>query len=259
MNIIILKIRRVTNALHLRVFKAISKLIEKHDPVALNINDQYIIFQVCIEKEDLCFKIIRKSNLSAQKKKSDKVRDELLKAIKDALKSICRHFDEAVREAGERLTIVFDTYNRPKPMKDLPYDEETVVITNMLDEMENKYAADIEITGLNTWIKELRMRNEEFDQLTANYNEQQAEKPAFTSKEVRKETEKAYQDIIAVIEGDMIKHGETAYLPFVTELNTLIKHNNDLLAQHLGRNKAKRQTEEEGSEFSELENEQNVD
>jgi hypothetical protein len=37
--------------------------------------------------------------------------------------------------------------------------------------------------------------------------------------------------------------GETAYAPFVTELNELIKHYNDLFAQHAGRNKAKKSPE----------------
>jgi hypothetical protein len=227
------------------VFIAILKLFDKYGSIELKIENQYIILKTCVEKEDLCFKVIRKSDLSALKKKLDKARDELLKAIKDLLKSIRRHFDETVRESGERLSIVFETYDSPTPMKDLPYDEETVVVSNMLDEMEGKYAADVEKTGLTPWLKELRIRNNAFDQATTDYNVQQAEIPSLQSKEIRIETEKAYQDIITIIDAAIIKEGEAAYVPFVSELNTLIKHNNDLVAQRLGRNKAKKQAKEE--------------
>jgi hypothetical protein len=217
----------------------------KHDPVALKISDQYIILLKCIEKEELCFKVIRKSSLSALKKKLDKLRDSLVIGMKGALNAALRHIDENIRAAAERLIIVFNTYNRPKAIQSLSYDEETVIINNMLDEMETNYASDIEITGLKEWVKGLRVQNDAFEQLTVDYNVQQAEKPSFRSEEVRKETEKAYHDIVSIIDAAMIKEGNTAYAPFVAELNTLIKHNNDLLAQHLGRNKAKKQTEEE--------------
>jgi hypothetical protein len=229
---------QMSNALHLKYFMEVIKIMLKFNGILLKINRLYNILRECVDREDICFKPIRKSNISALKKKNDKERDALLVGINEALRTALRHFDEIVRNAAQRLKIVFDTYNTPKPIKDLPYDEETVAIYNLLQELDAKYIDDMHITALMPWIEQLRNSNDAFDKLITVYNEQQAAKPAFIPKEIRKETDKAYQDIIDVIEGFIILADEEEkkeYEPFTTELNTLIKHYNDLIAQHLGR------------------------
>jgi hypothetical protein len=57
-------------------------------------------------------------------------------------------------------------------------------------------------------------------------------------KDVRNETDGAYNKIVLVINALIVMNGETEYAPFVNELNELIKHYNDLIAQHRGRNKS---------------------
>jgi hypothetical protein len=119
----------------------------------------------------------------------------------------------------------------------------------MLQELESeKYASDVDITGLTEWLTELRSRNNAFNQLAIAYNEQQSEKPLFQPKNARKETDAAYKNIVYVINALIIMEGEEAYSPFVIELNTLIKHYNDLLMQHLGRVHAKKEREKKERE-----------
>jgi hypothetical protein len=168
------------------------------------------------------------------------VRDAIFIGIKDVIKSMLRHFDANVRAAAQRIKIVIDTYNNPDPLIDLPYDAETVAINNFLQELDSNYAADMLLTGLQAWIEELRARNNAFEELTREYNEQQAGKPSFSLKDARADTDKAYKDIIAAINGLLILDDESSYEPFVAELNTLIKHYNDLIAQHQGRLEASR-------------------
>jgi hypothetical protein len=48
-----------------------------------------------------------------------------------------------------------------------------------------------------------------------------------------------------------VLEGESEYAPFVTELNELIKHYSDLLAQHEGRNKAKNLSKNENGNENE--------
>jgi hypothetical protein len=150
-----------------------------------------------------------------------------------------------VKEAAKRLKIVLDTYNSPRTLTDLPYDAETAAVFNLLQEFEGKYAADIQLTGLAGWITELRARNEAFDRLAKACNEQKAAKPPFSMKDARSATDKAYKNIVLVINALIVMEGETEYAPFVTEQNELIKHYSDLIAQHRGRNKAKKDSESE--------------
>jgi hypothetical protein len=164
------------------------------------------------------------------------------------VKTALRHFDPVTSEAAKRLKIVLDTYNTPKALTRLPYDAETISIVNLLQEFDGKYLADVQAIGLTPWVSELRARNDEFDRLTKACNEQQAAKPPFSMTEARNETDEAYKEIVLVINALIVMEGETAYAPFVTELNELIKHYNDLIAQHRGRNKAKSQSKSENDE-----------
>jgi hypothetical protein len=243
----------LSNALHLQFVVAVLNLIKKFGQILSKITAQTEVLQTCVDKEDLCFKVIRKSDISAVKEESDHARDIVILGIKDAVKSLLRHFNANIREAAQRIKIVIDTYDNPKPLTKLPYDAETAVINNLLQEFDGKYASDIQTAGLSDWVEELRTRNKAFDDLTKAYNEQQAEKPPFRPVDVRKDTDKAYQNIVTVINALIILEGETNYTAFVTEINTLIKHYNDLVAQHQGRLQAGKNTKsDESDEFGQV-------
>ncbi|MDR2026128.1 MAG: DUF6261 family protein [Prevotellaceae bacterium] len=235
--------RLLNLALHLQFVNDTKSLITKFPFLSSKIAPQYAAFCASIEKEDLCYKVIRKSDLSESKESADHARDAVITGLNEAVRTAIRHFDPAVSEAAKRLKIVLDTYNTPKSIALLSYDAETVAVANLLQEFEGKYAADVQTAGLTAWVTELHGRNDAFDRLTKAYNEQQAAKPPFKMKDVRNETDKAYRNIVFVINALIVMEGETEYTPFVTELNELIKHYAGLIAQHAGRNKAKKSSE----------------
>jgi hypothetical protein len=238
-----------STALHLQFSKEVKELIEKSDPRTLKIDDLYLTFSACIEKEDVCYKIVRKSNLSEIKGEVDHERGTIVIGIKHVIKAGLRHSDKKKREAAQRLKIVFDTYDKPISITKLPYDAETVAVNNLIQELNGKYVTDVQTLDMTSWVTELQDKNKEFDGLVKSYNEQQAEKPPFVMEDVRKETDSAYQDIVTFINALMIVEKTSTYDSFVTELNTLIKHYNNLYAQHIGRLQAnkKRKEEEEDS------------
>jgi hypothetical protein len=248
MKIDIINTQRLSQALHLQFASETTSLIEKHSFLASKIAPQFVIFRANVEKEDLCYKVIRKSDLSEAKENADHARDAVIIGINEAVRTALRHFDPAVSEAAKRLKIVLDAYNTPGALTSLPYDAETVSVANLLQEFDGKYLADVQATGLTPWVAELRARNDEFDRLAKAYNEQQAAKPPFRMKDARNETDEAYRNIMLVINALIVMEGETAYVPFVTELNELIKHYSNLIAQHRGRNRAKSQSKSENKD-----------
>jgi hypothetical protein len=237
--------------LHLQFVVEVRNIIWKFNPNTLKIEPQYEVLRICIEKEDLCYKNIRKSNISELKMNSDQARDSLVTGTNETLKTAHRHHDIKVVEAAQRLQVVFDKYNKPVSLINLPYDAETLAIDSLLQELETNHASDVEITGLKSWITELRVRNTAFQELAKAYIEEQAAKPSLYSKDVRFETDKAYKDIATVINALIIMEGEEKYAPFVSELNTLIKHYNDLAMQHLGRVRAKKEKAQKKKEEQE--------
>jgi hypothetical protein len=244
----------MSNGLHLQFFVALVDLIKKFPFIASKIGVLFDILRECIEKEDISYKVIRKSNISELKAEKDRSRDDIVVAIKNMLKSVLLHFDEKVRDAARRLKIVFDTYDKPTPIIKLPYDAETIAINNLVHDFENKYAADIQLTGLTEWVRELAVRNNDFIQLTVSYNEQLSEKTPLRPKETRQATDDAYKDIVTAIEGLIVLEMKekslkdetlSEYYPFVVELNNLITHYNNQIAQHLGRIHAEKEKKNE--------------
>jgi hypothetical protein len=249
----------LTNALHLQFIIDVIKVIRKFNFILLKIPALFENLCKCAEKEELCYKIIHKSNLSELKMEKDHARDTLVLGIKDELKAALRHFDENIRAAGRRLKIVFDTYNKPISLVNQSYDAETVSINNLIKELETDYSEDIKLIGLQPWLNRLRIYNEEFEQLANAYTEQKAEKPLFQPKDARKETDESYKKIVYGINGLIVLEGETEYADFVNELNILIKHYNDILARHLGRihagkEKVKEEQEEQKQKEQGIEN-----
>jgi hypothetical protein len=236
---------KLTNGLHLQFMVEILVLINKFAVMCSKFVNLLPMFKEKIEQEELCHKVIRKSNISDLKIECDYARDTILIGIKNAFGSLLRHFDVNVREATHRIKIVFDAYNKPRQIKDLPYDAETVAINNMLQELEGKYAADLQITGLADWMKELRARNDAFDQLVKSYTEEQAGKPLLTPKDARRETDRIYTCIVDAINGLVILENEEEYAQFIIEMNTIIKHYNDLTARHYGRLHSEKEKEKE--------------
>jgi hypothetical protein len=229
------KIYKFSSALRLKYLKEILLLISKFELVALKITELLNIFAACVDKEDTCYKIVRKSNISMKKEESDKARDAIIIGIKHAIKSGLRHFNDAIREAAQRLKIVFDTYDKPIPITNMPYDAETMAINKLLLELNGKYAADAQILGIDSWLIELEKRNNAFDDLAKNYNEETAEKPVLQLVNLRKETNVAYHELVAYINALMLIDKETPYEQFASEFNALVKHYNDTMAQHIGR------------------------
>lgn len=229
------KVYKYPKALRLKYLREILLLINKFDIVVSNITDLLAVFSACVDQEELCLQIIRKSNISNKKEEIDNIRDTIIMGINHIIKAGLRHSNKEVREAAQRLKIVFDTYNKPIPLVNMPYDAETVAIYKLLGDLNNNYLKDAQMVGIDDWIIELQKQNEEFDQLAKTYNEEIAQKPVLRLVDLRKETDIAYHELIDFINALIIVNRETSYEQFITEFNVLVKHYNDTMAKHLGR------------------------
>jgi hypothetical protein len=236
---------QMPHGLHLKFMIAVLLILLKYEITKVKMRDLIDKFSACIDKEDLCYKNVRKSDLSIQRAEKDHERDDMVIGVKNVVKTALFHYDQKVREAARRVKIPIDTFNKPIPIINQPYEMETVTIKNLIHELETKYAEDIKTIGLVEWLTELAVRNDIFDRLTTAYHEEKAERNPLRPKEVRRETDEAYNNIIETIDG--LIHLETIqdYAALVSELNELVNSYNSQLSQHLGRLHAKKEKEAE--------------
>jgi hypothetical protein len=209
-------------------------VIGKFDFILAKISDLIKILADCLEKEDQCYKVIRKSFLSQIKEIIDNARDTLIIGIKHLIKAGLRHFDKKKQEAAQRLKIVFDEYDKPVSITELSFDAATVTINNLLRELNGNYVSDVQELELGPWLAELQAKNDEFENAVKSRNVEISEKPDLHSVDIRKESDKAYKDIVTYINSLIVIDKETSYDQLVTELNTVIKRYNDIYARHIG-------------------------
>ena len=233
------------NPLHMEFTTDRVNLFQKYGPDVLKIRPQFDDFQRWAGREDISYKWLTKSFSTEQKMTADGARIETLIGFRKGVEFSLRSFDTAVVDAAKRVKILFNTYNKPVPMRRMSYDAKTAAITNLLQELNGAYAPYITLMGLGNWLTKLEEQNQAFSELTVQYNVEQANRPAYNHKESRKGVDLAYKDIVKRITAWIEIESETDWRPFVNELNALITHYHDILAQHLGRVHGKKQIMED--------------
>jgi hypothetical protein len=228
--------QQLINPLHMEFTIDRERLFEKYNPDMLKVRPQYDVFHLWAGREDVSYKWVIRNIDTELKAEADHARDHALSGLAQGVSFLEHSLDPEVVDAAKRVKILLDTYNQPTPVTKLPYDAETAAITNLLQELNgNVYAAYILRLGLGSWVTELQTRNQAFAALAEDYHDAQVQRPEFTLKEARQGVDHAYVDLTKQINAWIRVEGETNWAGFVHELNTMIRHYKDVVAQHLGR------------------------
>jgi hypothetical protein len=239
--------RLFPNALHMQFVTEVKDLTTTTKPSVLGIINQYDEFVVWFTHEDDAYKFIRKSELTETKARLDHERDRLFVGLRTAIAAALDHYTPDVAAAANRLKIIVDAFDSPEPLTHLSYDAETAVITSLLQDLALKQD-DVDKVGLQGWVTALEAKNKAFDKQADLYIGATAEKPAYNMLHARRGVEKAMRTMFDCINALIIMKGETNYVTYIGKLNALIKHYNEVYAEHIGRYEANKKKEEEGAE-----------
>lgn len=194
------------------------KAVEEFLPGVLNIEELFAVFLTLYAMADEALEKIRKSGFTEVMSVLDADRDGKFRGLADSVKSALNHFDSLKRKAAANLTILFDHYGN---LAAKPYDEETGGIYNFLQELREKYAADMETLGLMEWANELERSNIEFSNAVTERSKETAGKTELIMVDVRKQTDRCYVDILERIEALALINGEENFKPFIKFLNAI--------------------------------------
>jgi hypothetical protein len=219
------------NKTHFELMTEIGIVLKGIAAAALKIAIQVSRFFELLADEDATVILIRKYETTEEISELDAKRDNLLKGIKNMLKAALRHFDPAVRDAAEKLMIVFNTYGE---IARLPYDDETAAIYNLLQELDLR-SAETATTGIAAWVDELRSTNEEFrTSMDTRYSEE-AKRLQIKLRDVRKEIDAVYFDIVYRLEAGANLDGTEQYTEIFAEINARVSRYANILAHEKGR------------------------
>jgi hypothetical protein len=201
---------------------------------SLGVEQDYAAYLIAHNKEDVALELIRKSAITKKIAEADTTRDITFRGLTDFVRTSTQHFNTDKREAAYQLKVVLDHYGN---LAHKSYAAETASIYNLLQELNDKYAAEIAQVGIGDWVSQLEADNAAFQTLLDARFAETAGKTDLRMKEVRKEIDIIYRRIIARIEAYMLLNGDALYIPFVRALNARVAFYATLIAQRKGRKK----------------------
>jgi hypothetical protein len=208
------------NKTHFEFMMEIKTVLSKIDVGTLKIAPQVESFFLFLEDEDESILQIRKYETTDKIGSLDSERDNILRGINNMLKATLRHFDPQVREATERLMIVFNTYGE---IATLSYDEETAAIHNLIQELD-RLNTESEMTGIAPWLNELNRINEELRTTIGERYSEEAKRSHIKLRTVRKNIDTVYHNIVYLLEAGASLDGVTEeYKEIFAEINARVK------------------------------------
>lgn len=155
-----------------------------------------------------------------------------------------------LKEAARVLKVVAEPY---KGMQRLPDNQETAQIRGLLMDLRKKeYEAHVETLGLSDLLSKLEEANEAFVSLAADRSASRlARKEQGTSKDVRLEVEKMYDNLTMLAQAKAVLEPTPEATAFIRALNNLIDETNAAYNLRQGiasANKSKKEEDNKGGE-----------
>jgi hypothetical protein len=203
---------------------------------ALSVVELFVLFLKLYADADVAIEIIRKSPETEKMTEADRLRDQLFHGLNATIRAAVSHFNPAHSEAARQLTMLLDHFGN---LAQKASNEETAGIYNLVQEFRGRYAGFIATLGLTEWVEQLAAQNEAYETLVRSRNEEVAERPKLHVKQVRRELDDVYRQIIERIEAFCLVQGPESYATFIDRLNAFVTRYNNVVAQRRGQHKSK--------------------
>ena len=235
---------------HFQCQKELIDLWEQFDPQALRIEALVEKHNIVFKKEDEALMKIIKNTFSQARNDADVERDRFFRGLDDTTKAALNHYDIGMREVAVRIRIPMEAYGN---IAQKPLNEETSAIYNLVQELRDNFANDVELLNLHPWLDVLEAANTRYEGLVKSSYEEEVVKTELKVKEVRAEVDAVVRQIFDRIDALMIIESEADYVDLVKRINLIMDKYNLIIAQRQGVNKAKKKEDEgtEGTEGSE--------
>ncbi|MEI6696461.1 MAG: DUF6261 family protein [Bacteroidota bacterium] len=228
MKIISLYLNALSNEEHFKFHTDAIGLMESFTPKVLLTEAEHPHYVQMLKNEKEALGFIRKSSFSEKLQDADLLRDNCLKGMKKIIESGLLHFKPEIRDAAERLIILWNTFGNITTKN---YEKESGAVIKLIAELEGSYAADVSKLGMGEWVTELKFMNQAFDDLMIKRYDEKDVKTPYRMKQIRVETDAAYHAIAERINALIIVKGEAAFASFVNKLNLRIEAYSDSLVQ----------------------------
>ena len=103
-------------------------------------------------------------------------------------------------------------------------DKETGLLINFVDDLEKKFANEVETLSLGAFVTALKAANEKVRTLTASRTDERMSKAVGALKVSRKASDEAYRLLVKFVNAYALIEGDAKFLNFIDYVNTEIVH-----------------------------------
>jgi hypothetical protein len=179
--------------------------------------------------EDEALKVSTKNVKSDAIREADASRDAAYMGIKQIVKGYTKHPDEAHAAAAKELIQLFKSYGIKVNMQ---LDRETGMLTNLVTDLETKFAPQVKLLGIETFVGHLKQANEQVYNLLVSRDKDYAQTVVGALKKARAATDKDYQNIVQLINAMALTEGEAKYASLINYINSGIsRYKRQILGQ----------------------------
>lgn len=221
MEISTISLPRMNNGAHFLYNTDFYNRIVADTTVKNKITEQLTRYKQAIDREDEALKISRKSLITDEIAASDRRRDSLYIGIKSIVRAQLAVSDPEIQNAARVIFQVIKDYDIDVKTQ---LDKESGLLINFIDDMETKYADQVQKLALGAFISQLKQSNSYVRSFTAERGNERMANPDFTLKEARRVTDEAYQDVVKQINAHAVLEGDTDYKALITLQNQEIVH-----------------------------------
>lgn len=205
-------LRLLPNATHFSYHADFLKALEADTKAKAKVETQLEAYKTALKKEEESLIISQKSLKTDEINQADQERDTLYTGLKKMVDSYAHLPNLDTQKAQKVLEQLIKDYGIKTT---LPMDEETGLLVNFIQDLEQKYTNEVQVLGLANFIAPLKVANEKVRTALSDRTEERSTKEVGAMKTARAEVDEAYRSLVKFINAYALIEGETNYGAFI--------------------------------------------
>ena len=213
---------RLNNGAHFQFIKNVSDRLATDTKIKENAVGQAVIKALteALATEDKYLVLSQKSLLTEEIATADKERDTLFTGYRTAVKGFLNMPVAALAKNAHELWQHLADYAIDPQMQ---LERETGLITNLCTDLVGKYATQVQALGLKAYVDALKTANERVETFLVQRTTDNSTKVVGALRTAREASDKAFRNLIKVVNALAILGNPADYAAFIDYMNTLIK------------------------------------
>lgn len=231
----------MSNELFFRFMVENREYYQKYGPAQLDINVYMVEYDEALSILDAALEHVRKSPDTTRIALLDAQFGSTFSGMESYTKAFLNHFDSNMRAAAENLMVIFNHYGN---ISRQPYREELASSYNLLQDLR-QHPNEVNKLTLEPWIQAHEAVANELSALLESRTSSAAKQTGIRVTDARRQIENIYQRITDRLDAVINLHGATHLGEFYAEYNAHASEYKNMLAQHFGRLRKKKENNAE--------------